>query len=309
MRLRSILLLLLPLAACEPSLESGPRVDLISSSRFTTVDQRLTVPADTVTTKVYAAQEDDSAPLTNLRIELNYSPQPTPFIYDALYDPEKPGVTTLVYLDSTFTRSDFAFTSVHSARTTAGLETWSYTFTDANKKQGSRSIKARLTRVDSLSLYHSYSVVLQAPATVDNSRRSFLALREGLAMPKFMVRTNAENQALVDLIYYPGSASSGPVLATPADPGLTLSSRWVPRRATQLRLTSLNNAAFQALTTPTLITAAFAGASPTVTRTPPVELNTVVAFQTPENKTGLFRVAAINTTGIPSISLQVIVTK
>lgn len=314
MRLRLIYLLLLPLlAACEPSLSPGPRVDFISSTRFVSGNRRITTPGDTFATRIYArAQDTENARLQQLRIEVEYLPVPTPFVYDALYDPEDPPTSTITYLDSTFDRTDFAFQNVQTARTNAGLEVWRYKVTDAKKVTGERSFKVRLPRTDSAAVYHSYAVVLQAPSAIDPARRSFLALREGFAFPKFTVRTNAATQQLVDLLYLPGSTVATPTLVTTefTSSSFTLSSRWIsPKRATVLRRTSLTATQFTGITTTAGITAAFNQGSAPITSTGPLTAGTVLAFSTPEGKYGLIQVLGIPAVSIPSVLLQVVVTK
>ncbi|UYZ62112.1 hypothetical protein [Hymenobacter weizhouensis] len=310
---RLSLLLLLPaaaLSACEPDLKPGPIVDLVGSARLTTNNRRLTGPADTVAVRAYARTQGDEEPnLERLRIRVEYRPTAEPLTYALPYDPDNPPLGYLTYVDSAISGRDFAFQSVQPGRTTAGLETWRYEFSDAEGRTGQRSLRLRLVRTDSALVYHSYTVSLQAPGPV--TRRSFLALRQGLALPRFTVLAGSptpEAQQLIDLVYVPGTGAPG--LATPADAALNLkASRWPQKRLTELRsttLTTLDNAA----TTEALDNAFNAGQSfATATRTGPLRQNQVLAFRTPEGKTGLIRVESISTTGIPTLVLQVRVTK
>ena len=78
-RLLRILLFLLPLAlltACDPALGPGPRIALVGSTRFLSANRLLTIPGDTVTTKLYASTAEQE-PLTRVRIAVTFTPQKT----------------------------------------------------------------------------------------------------------------------------------------------------------------------------------------------------------------------------------------
>lgn len=308
---------LLLLAACEPSLQPGPRVDLVGSSRFTTADRRLTAPGDTVAAKVYA--EADDSPLQRLTITAEYVPVPEPVFYDPPYDLDDPPRRTITYLDSLLTGPDaqrVAFQHVLGARTTAGLEVWRYQATDEEGRTGGRGFRLRLGRADSIQAYHSYTVPLQLPAAARVAGaaglRSFLALREGLVFPKFSVYNRPENQALIDVVYLPQRRTGAPTLATAPDDTLAL--KWPARRGTLIRGTSLNANTFAGVATADGFTAAFTQGTaftPRATSTGPLTKGQVIAFQTPapDSKYGLILVQDVITTGIRTLVLQVRVAK
>lgn len=320
MRFHPTLLLssLLGLAACQPDLGSGPRVDFVASNRFTTGNRRLTTPGDTVTTRVYAEAQNDTR-LTHMRITAEYQPVPEGIIYpQAGYEEGKQPSFTLTYLDTTFEAvarftKEFAFQSVQAARTTAGKETWVYEATDNNGNTGKRSFYLRLGRSDSAFIYHSYRLGLQAPAANNSIRRSFLALRSGLALPKFTVRTAPQNekaQQLIDILYIP-SVTNGPGLATPTSIQAKSAALWPTKRLTRIRRTALTQTEFTALITTTQFASAFAGGTSfsDSTYTGAVTKNQVIAFRTPEGNSGAILVEDIITTGIPTLVLQVRVAK
>lgn len=299
-----LLPLLSALTACETSLSPGPRVDLISSTRFNTADRRLTRPADTVAAKVFA--EAKGSPLRRLVVSAEYIPVPEPLIYTDTTDLKRP--RRLVYLDSTLAPgtdiNQAALTYVLSSRTTSGLEVWRFEATDEEGRTGVRSFNLRFVRPDSTQQVHSYSVPVQAPGAF--GRRSFLALREGLVFPKFSVRTLAENQALVDLVYVTDPVTGAPTLATVRDARLNLP--WSTRRGTVIRRTTFNATTYANVTN--YLTAFNQGtAFETPTRTGPLTKGQVIAFEIPGGDTasryGLILVEEVITTGIRTLVLQV----
>ncbi|NVO85747.1 PH domain-containing protein [Hymenobacter terrestris] len=311
MRLRSILLLVLPglVAACEPGLGSGPRVQFVADSRLTATARRLTTPADTVTTRIYArADEDDDSPLERLLITVTYDPVPEPIIY-SLFPEDRPKVD-LVYLDSTVSSlSELVFQSTQPTRSTAGAETWRYEAFDAENRKGARSLRLYLPRADSLAVFHSYSVTLDAPRAGVSDTRRFLALREGLALPGFSVRNLPANQQRIDLIYQVDNTTNAPILSLPTEESLKLT--WPQPRTTQIRSTSLDSIAFQGAGTAQQLQAAYESGNdfgrPTTTGA--LRRGQVLAFLTPEGKPGLLRVQRIGTTNRRQLTVQVRVGK
>lgn len=313
MRFRPSSLLLAPLflTACEPSLQSGPRVEFVGSSRFNPSNRRLTTAGDTIAVKVYAEAESDEAPLNHLVIRARYTPRARPILYPSLYKEDDSLAFELVYLDTLLAETgQFAFQSVQPARTTAGKETWQYEFTDTKGNRGARSFFLRLGRTDSAAAFHNYTVPLQAPlaGAAGIGRRTFLALREGLTLPSFSLRRIPENQRMTDLVYVPGTTTAAPGLATTTDAGLKLP--WTGR-ATQIRSTTLTASDFTNAATAAQFTTLFnqSTAFPTATRTGPLTKGQILAFRTPENKDGLLLVSDIITTGIRTLVLQVRVAK
>ena len=170
MRFRSILLLALPAlaTACQPALEAGPRVQFVGDARLTTTARRLTTPADTVTTRIYARADGDS-PLERLLITVNYDPVPEP-ILPSPFPGERPKAD-IVYLDSTgFSLSELAFQSTQPTRSTSGAETWRYEVYDAKSRKGTRSLRLSLSRPDSATaVYHSYTATLTYTTTASTT--------------------------------------------------------------------------------------------------------------------------------------------
>ncbi|NVO31596.1 hypothetical protein [Hymenobacter lapidiphilus] len=308
MRFRSILLLVLPglLAACEPGLGSGPRVQFVADSRLTATARRLTTPADTVTTRIYARAEGNNL-LQRLLITVTYEPKPEPITYSLLGEEEDP--ETIVYLDSTVSSlKELVFQSTQPTRSTAGAETWRYEVFDAENK-GARSLRLYLPRADSLAVFHSYTVTLDAPRAGVPDTRRFLALREGLALPGFSVRNLPANQQRIDLIYQFDNTISAPVLSLPTEESLKLT--WPQPRATQIRSTSLDSTAFQNAGTAQLLRSAYDSGTGFArsTTTGPLRRGQVLAFLTPEGKPGLLRVQRIGTTNRRQLTVQVRVGK
>ncbi|MCA8832438.1 hypothetical protein [Hymenobacter pini] len=312
MRFRPVSLLLFPicLTACEPALEPGPRVNFVGSTRFNPASRRITVAGDTIAVKVFAEAESDDAPLTRLLIKARYQPTQLLVGYPLNYKEGADSISSsLVYLDTLITNArEFAFQSVQPARTTAGKEIWTYDFTDAKDNHGIRSFYLRLGRTDSATAFHSYTLPLQAPGAF--GRRSFLALREGLTLPSFSLRKLPDNQKLVDLVYVPGSATVAPSLATTADAALKLP--WTGRR-TEIRSTPLTAGALASYSTTEALTSVYnqyqGNSFSTATRTGPLAKGQVIAFKTPDNRYGLLAVDNIITTGIPTLVVQVRVSK
>ena len=311
-----IVALLLPVLAallfsgCEPALQPGPRVEFVGSSRYNTSSRNLTSPGDTVANKVYG--HADGSPLTKLRITVTYEPVPEPLVYTDFIDLTKLPNSTFTYLDSTLASvEELVFASVQPTRTTAGLETWRYEFTDQNDRTGVRSLRLRLLRADSAAVFHSYTVTVQAPT--DFGRRSFLALREGLVLPGFSLRDNLpENQQLIDLVYLPERGTAAPTFATPPDDTLALPWPLRQRAATLIRSTTLTDTDFGTTSTAAALATAFNNGTPfgpRATSTGPLAEGQVLAFRTAEEKYGLLLVKSIITTGIRSVVVQVRVSK
>ncbi|SHJ35327.1 hypothetical protein SAMN02745146_2888 [Hymenobacter daecheongensis DSM 21074] len=313
--MRHRLLLLLPaplllslLVACSKT-PAGPRLDLVGSSRYTSFDRILTTPGDTVTFKLYSSVRTADRLLTHVRIFVNYTPTKNPLReradYDAVtvaanQDPE------LVFLDSAMSAREFLLQTTLNARTTSGREKWRFEAEDAEGNKVSRSFQLQLRNSDSLRLtYHRYTAQLQAPGAGGN-RRSFLALLPGLTLPRFTVRTNAAAQSLIDVVYV--ATRNGIVLAAPTDTIAHLAA-W-PARPTAFRSTALDKAGFDAADTGQELTDLFAGnPNAPATRTAPLAKGQVYAFRTQDQKSGLFFVQEILTAPVPTVLLQVRVTK
>ena len=319
-QLLRILLLLPPLAllaACDPALGPGPRIALVGSTRFLSANRLLTIPGDTVTTKLYASTAE-TEPLTRVRIAVTFTPRKEPLDRSALqasntlYRDYPKDSVGLVYLDTLLSprTREFVFQNTVSIRTTSGRETWTYEATDSENRTSQTSIVLALNNADSALVYHRYTVRLQTPRDFDS--RPYLALLPGLTFPRYSARMSQGVQQLIDLIYLPG-ANNGVVLASPADQRIPLAWPVGGRRATQLRaptaIPDLN--AFSAADTDLELTAAFdtgtALADPL--RTPPLTKGQIIAFRTADQKSGLIYVDSFVLTPVPSVVLQVHIQK
>lgn len=302
----------LALAACNPDPNPGPQIDLVGSSRFLSTDRRTTTLGDTFTTRIYAQSRDTSngPELRHLRIRVEYAPTFNPIVYPAPpFDPTNFPKDNLIYLDSTLKagQRQIAFQFTAGNRTTSGRENWTFEVEDADGRVSSRGFRVAVRNNDSALVYHRYTLRLPAPNLP--AARRFLALRPGLALPAFTLRTSAANQALIDLVYLPGAGSS---LAAPNDPLLNSAlASWTTRRATQLRSTSLTQANFESLDTETELTNAFTTGSAftPATRTGALTKGQVVAFRTADNSTGVIFVQDLLKAPTPAALLQVRVTK
>jgi hypothetical protein len=313
MRLSLFLLLLLSLvAACTPDSGSGPRIDFIGTSRFVSNNRLVTTPGDTLSTRLFADNRNSDVNLKQLRITVEYEPQARPFIYDSPYDPSRAPRDNIVYLDSAITTNKFAYQFTFGARTTSGRETWRFEITDDEGRSSSRSFQLTTRKADSvLAPYHEYIARLQAP--VSARTLSFLDLDAGLLFPKTATRTNPDIQDRIDLLYLP-AAGNPPILATPSDNLFTINKilgvqAWSRRNATVLKLTTLVPTGFTGATTPQALTTAFNSTPTTITRTQPLLLNQVFAFQTASGQTGLLLVEKLPTSDRPTVDLRVRVTK
>ena len=329
MRFYSLLLLALgALAACNPDPAAGPRIDLVGSSRLLSASRSSTVPADTFTTRVFADVPDgESALLRRLSIRVEYSPSRNPYRYPATgFTPDSlpRDARPLTFLDSVLTgkqQQSVAFQFMAGTRTTSGREQWVFEAEDTDGRTRRRSFRLTLRNADSLLTYHRYSLLLPAPTSPGS--RSYLALLPGLALPAFSLRRLPENQALIDLVYLP-LPNGARALAAPNDPLLRTTNplfragSWLAPRATELRATTLDSAAFAANDTEPELLAAFASgtALPLATRTGPLtargrEAGRVFAFRTADTrqKTGLLFIQSFPTAPAAAIRLQVRLTK
>lgn len=330
MRLYPFLLLLAPvvLVSCNPDPSAGPRVDLVGSSRFLSASRTSTTtstsPIDTFSTRMFAEKREDGDPdLRRLLITVEYSPTRNPYVYpNAGFEyRDIPSDPPLVFLDSVLTgaqRQSVAFEFTANTRSTPGREIWRFKAEnesgEGDKTMRSFTLRLRPSNADSLLTYHRYVTTLQAP--VNYRSRSYISLLPGLALPAFSLRQHAENQNLIDLVYLPLSGG-GRALAAPNDADFVRRSAFwnsANRRATKLRSTALDSAAFTATTTPAQLTAAYntGGTVSTTTGVLPLRgTGRVFAFQTADNpaKTGLIFVQSVVTVPTPALRIQVRITK
>jgi hypothetical protein len=308
------------LAACNPEPSAGPRVALVGSSRFLSASRSSTTPGDTFSTRVFADKYDpDDADLERLIISVEYIRSRNPYLYPSTgfdFDKVPEDTGRLIFLDSVLTgeqQQSVAFQFQAGTRTTTGKEKWRFQANDVDGESNEGGFTLVLRNADSLLTYHRYTTILPAP--INYRSRSYISLLSGLALPSFSLRQHPENQDLIDLVYLT-LPSGGRALATPNDPVFkNRSAFWRTRRATQLRTTTLDSAAFTATTTPAQLEAAFTAVSGNaVTSTaalPSRGTGRVFAFRTADSpaKTGLIFVQSLITVPTPAIRMQVRITK
>jgi hypothetical protein len=298
-------LLLSLLVACSKD-NAGPQLDLVGSSRYTSYDRTIATPGDTVTFKLYSSVRSADRPLSHVRILVTYAPVKNPLTYPANYDPTKaPADPEFVYLDSAMSNREFVLQATVASRTTSGREQWRFEAEDSDGNKVGRGFRLQLRNIDSAATYHRYTAQLQAPDRT-GGRRSFLALLPGLTLPHYTVRTNGEAQSLIDVVYV--AARNGSIyLASPTDT-ITHIKGW-PTRATEFRDPNLNKDSFDNADTGPELIALFNGAASPSSRTLPLAKDKVYAFRTKDQNSGLIYVQSIVNTPIPTVVLQVRITK
>lgn len=308
------------LAACNPEPSAGPRVALVGSTRFLSASRSSITPGDTFSTRVFADKYDpNDADLKRLLISVEYVRSRYPYPYPSTgFDPDDVPKETgrLIFLDSVLTgeqQQSVAFQFQAGTRTTSGREIWRFQADDIDGKSNDGGFTLTLRNTDSLLTYHRYTTILPAP--INYRSRSYISLLSGLALPSFSLRQHPENQDLIDLVYLT-LPSGGRALATPNDATFkSQSAFWITRRATQLRTTTLDSAAFTATTTPAQLEAAFNAVGGTVVTStgalPSRGTGRVFAFRTADApaKSGLIFVQSIITVPTPAIRMQVRITK
>jgi hypothetical protein len=344
MRFR-LLLFCLPvlLAACSKT-AAPVRLDFIGATGLISGNRTAGV-SDTLVTRAYA--EGNDVNLRRMRVTVKYEPTRYPFLYPVpitSYEPNStPNDDELVYADSVIVPDRtgvakggaFVFDNRFTARTTSGTERWQYTASDMNQSSASRVLRLRVANRDSALVYHGYTVRFR-PVIRRNNRaldsiqvrdaaRVFLNLRTGLVLPKYSLINNEKspelqnNQLLVDLICV-AKNNTTIILTAPAETNtanLRLNTNtWdTPnRRATQLRSTALNDAAFTNATTTQAFEQAFNnGRSYTSPfSTAPLAVGQVIAFRVVDNGqnyTGLLLVSAVTFGSSPRITCLVKVQK
>ncbi len=318
MRVLLVLLSALLLAGCGAK-SSGPLdVFFISSSRFTSGNRTSVGAGDTLATRLYALTNDQSNQLTRFKVTVAYTPRREPFAYPtqlSLFinnvqpDPE------VTYLDTTLTGTDFLYTSVFGARTTAGTERWTFTAQDKAGNSASRFFVLAVRRADSTNIYHDYTLRLRVPATGVSARR-FIDLKSGLALPAYSVVgqvTNPTLQQLTDVIVLPdGLRLVSPDTLSATSPLLRLSDlRWPAsnRRSTRFQLTALTPTGFTSARDSVAIRGQFTG--PGRAYVAALALDQVYAFRTfrADGVTpvyGLMRVLSVpNGTSAVGLQLQI----
>jgi hypothetical protein len=307
----------LVLAGCTKG--NGPqRLDFINTTRYTSSNRTGLSPADTLATRVFAANTDAAnSQLGRLLVTVYYQPRRNPFVYPTPLsainrDSIDKSSESLVYLDSALVDrkgqplSNFTYTNVFGVRTTTGSERWQYDLkNNANETTASRAVRLGMRRPDSTAVYNDYTLRLIIPAigvgTNDTVRtksaRRFLHLRAGLALPAYTVvkagapgDAQAIAQRLTDLIILrdgltivsPNSAT----LSTGTRPGLSTALWPVSnRRKTLIYPTSLTASTFTNQLTDAAIQATYTASANGATTgefVGPVAAGQVYAFRTDE---------------------------
>ncbi|SFQ76579.1 hypothetical protein [Hymenobacter arizonensis] len=325
MRFR-LLYVFLPLLLGACSKAKGPvRLDFIGNTALTS-SNRTASPNDTLSTRAYAVGGESL--LRRLRIEVTYTPGLSPILYPlpiSNFDADNaPASQTLVYLDSLITPlfstrnytspykgGEYIFDNRFSARSTSGIEQWTYTATDADGQSASRSYRITVSKADSAAVFHNYTVLMRpqpatATDTLRNRARVFLNLRYGLLLPRYAVLNNETtvqpNQRLIDLVCVTNSTGATIRLDGPASDSLgrrLSTARWprANRNATRLLRTSLTAAQFAEARTTANFVSAFAAGTPFFTSdslsTGVLAQNNVIAFRTGEGYYGLLLVGQL----------------
>ncbi|GGF04532.1 hypothetical protein [Hymenobacter cavernae] len=323
--LLSAFFLLNLLTACDPGPKVGPRLDFVGSSRFTTSDQVVPTPGDTLSSLIYAdnrdtvrstSNDDDYTYLSNFRAYVTYEPGPTPSTYPNGRQTNLPKREYL-YVDSVLapSTSRFVFRHDFTARTTSGRETWRFEITDAEGRIAGRQYRLTVRRNDSAAVVHTYSVLLQAPLTLTPARRSFLDVTNGLAFNGYATKS-PKVQRSVDLAYVPGN-NNGLGLAAPNADAAAMSkagtSAWPMKTKTELRETTLTTNDFNGANDEAALINGFNAAGDITSYIPSLSENKVIAFRANPNtdsaRTGLILVQRILPTTTPTVLLQVRVSK
>ena len=250
---------------------------------------------------------------------MEYIRSRNPYLYPSTgYDPDDvpEDIGRLIFLDTVLTgeqQQSIAFQFQAGTRTTSGREIWRFQANDVDGESNEGGFTLRLRNADSLLTYHRYTTILPAPTNYRS--RSYISLLPGLALPSFSLRQHPENQNLIDLVYLT-LPNGGRALATPNNPTFKdRSAFWTNRRATKLRATTLDSAAFTAAADSAQLVSAFNAANVNlITSTgalPSRGAGRVFAFQTADApaKTGLIFVQSIITVPTPAIRMQVRITK
>lgn len=306
------------LFGCEK--EPAPlQLDFLGATRFTSSD-RLVQSGDTLTTRLYAEGRADDAQLRRLRITTTYAPGRSPYLYPTAlgaFNPANlPPPQTLVYLDSVLPASvgrEMLYQTTFGARSTSGTERWDFVVTDAAQRTATRTFELRVRKADSAAVVHTYTLIAN-PAAVGSLKpaRPFLELGTGLLLPKFSVRTQPDNQALIDLLFVsrPGSLTLESPAAALAGVG---TGNWPSsrRHTTRLRLATVTADNFSKATTAEQLRSAYATATvlPNPQVSPALTEKAVLAFETDALKHGLILITAITRVPSPVIKCTVRVEK
>jgi len=317
--MRRYLLLLAPfltaLFACDPGVKPGPRVDFVGNTRFVSSDRVVSTPGDTLSSFIYADVRDSAKgnPLKRFIVTVKYEPGLTPGLYQNGILTQREDPFEYTYLDSTLAPNTFSFVFRHdfTARTTSGRERWTFKVTGVDKEQASRTYQLTTRKADSAALIHNYTTLLQAPVKGNRARRSFLDVTNGLALTGYAAQSPSA-QALIDLIYVPGVNNTFG-LASPNNVTSVGTSSWVTKNSTELRTTTVPVEEFNRATEADLITGFDAGRDSS-SILPSIAEGKIIAFRTNtpnplDSRTGLIYVQDILSTVIPTVLIQVKVSK
>ncbi|GAB2946401.1 hypothetical protein GCM10027048_09220 [Hymenobacter coalescens] len=275
-------------AACDKA-ASPILLDFVANGRTLTAD-RSAGAADTFEVRAFAEVRDQEQPLARLTVmtqETYYRDAQVPRFED----------TTRVYFDTIFSQTSpprsYLFVNRFSASTNAGIQTWTYTATDASGKSAIRRYRITVRPADSALVVHTYAVRLQAPRTRGN--RAVLSALRGLALPSFAT-ASPDYQRLADILYVP--AATGPSLASPTASSLNSVAtyrinKWRGRRATALAATAITRTGFDNITTDQALSSAVTAANVQPGVTVPVARDRVVAFRTADGNDGLLLVSEV----------------
>ena len=213
--------------------------------------------------------------------------------------------------DSTIAKNTktFSFVGVLKARSVAGTEVYTYTFTDT--KGATTKAVVTLTVTAAAEKVVTYTAKLLGGQSA--AAGSFFNSSEGLVYSQADAKTNAGK---VDILYFYGATNMA-TIASPddADAGTIYNNSstglqtWSTRNATKFKTSTVTAAQFDAITATNdaVIIAAAAGAADT--KSNKLASGSVFAFVTASGKKGLIKVTAVTGTQDGNITIDVKVQK
>ncbi len=215
------------------------------------------------------------------------------------------GVVTPV--DSAMSTTNLNVDHTFVCYSVTGNEEWQFIVTDANGKQSQTGFT--ITTSPAPSSINTYSNKILG-AQLSNTGGTF-ASSSGLVYNMDEAMNNAGS---VDWLYIYDD-TNGAILAAPNDAfaasvfndSITGLPVWPVRNATKFKMTTLNSAGFNSITTSTQILAIVAVPVPSDSKEMNLSANNVIGFMTVQGKLGLIRVNAIgiSATGIITIDVKV----
>lgn len=195
--------------------------------------------------------------------------------------------------DSTITSlrtRNFSIDIPYQVGNTPGTETVTITVTMANDETFSRTVVLTVTaQATNVTERSNISAGAQ-----NNANGSFFSVSQSQT---FTIAESNNNQSIVDMIYYHGAVNAA-TLASPNDAQVTSLfpnvTSWTTRNATRMRLVTMTEAQYQAITLSTDVDALIQAGNPTLTAVTQLKVGDVVLFVTSGGTYyGIIRVKAI----------------